>query len=212
MGVEPLALLDHALRWEDLVRLPQLLEAEWQNSDSPLRVLPPPVDPTGFSWRWKLDPAFSSASEQLFDQGDVRFESPSGLSGAVLRDAIVLSPFATWWAFLCKRETRSAVVGACERVGALVRATTVIYIPDNAHSCSAAGDMLYDEGATVRDVVSWLRKECGPPAGRAEDIFREDGDSWSGDGYLLTVLGAAGEQGAAADEARPHQDPGGLRS
>lgn len=121
MGVEPLALLDHELRWDDLVRLPQLLEAEWQNSDSPLRGLPLPVDPTRFSWRWKLDPAFSSASDQLFAEGHVRFESPSGLSGAVLRHALVLSPFATWRAFLRMGETRSAVIAGAN---------------ESAHSCA----------------------------------------------------------------------------
>lgn len=88
----------------------------------------------------------------------------------------------------------------------------MIYIPDNAYSCSAAVDMLYDEGATLRDAIGWLRKKCGPPAGKAEDIFREDDKTSSGDGYLLTVLGAAGEQGVAADEDRPHQDRGNLGS
>jgi hypothetical protein len=183
VGVEPVV-VDHALPWAEIIELPRLLEREWMRPESPIRALPPPVKPERFTWRWRLDPRFSSASEQLFDYGQVRFDSPSGLDGTALRGSVLLSPLATWGSFLRDEVVQVAVVRTAERVAYLVGGTTILYLPDNGYPCSDAVGALR-EGQSIGEVVSWLGRECGPPAQAISQIYVSSGDTWDGNGYFV---------------------------
>lgn len=171
MSVSFRAILDHGLSWEDLCRLPAILQSGWASPAS-LEGFLSRFPKAGQDWRWQLSPTFSSAGEELFDEGHVSLEGPSCFAAWVFRYAIDVTSCARWWSFLFEPDVRAGLLDGVRGMASVLRSSTIIYLPDSAYPPSVASDRLY-EGGGVAEVVDWLRTNVGEAA-PSIDAPRED--------------------------------------
>jgi hypothetical protein len=183
LGVDFTAVLDHGLTWEELCRLPATLNSCWAAPAS-LRALVSAHPGAGTDWHWQISPSFSSAAEELFDEGFVHLAGPSCFSATVFRRAIEVTSCARWWSFLFEQDVRTGLLEGVRGLAGTLESSTVIYLPDSAYPPSAASDRLY-EGAGVAEVVSWLEANVGPAAPSLDAIRGAGEDHWDESGYVI---------------------------
>ena len=190
MGVDFTAVLDHGLTWEELYRLPATLNSGWTTPSS-LGAFLSAYPTAGTDWHWRISPTFSSAAEELFDEGYVRLEGPSGFGAWVFKGVIEVTSVARWWSFLFEQDVRAGLLVGVRSLASILRSSTIVYLPDSAYPPSAASDRLH-EGAGVAEVVSWLQANVGAAALSPDAIRGADEDHWDESGYIIERLKAAG--------------------
>jgi hypothetical protein len=169
MGVDFTAILDHRLSWEELYTLPRRLDS-WRDPNFPEELRGRLREQI---WRWRLDPRFSSVAEQIFDEGRVDLWGPCAFHAIVFKDAVEIHHLARWWSFVWEEHTRLALLDGTHQLANALRATQIIYLPDNAFPPSEASDLLW-EGRPVADVVAWLSANIGAPARALDEMRRGD--------------------------------------
>jgi hypothetical protein len=157
MGIDFTALIDHQLSWDDLYRLPALLRESWPTPAQVL-IMRDDLPRSAEAWRWSPDPNYSNVAEELFEQRHLVMDGPCGFSLTVFHHAVEVHHLCRWWGFVSEPEIRDALRAACRALAQTLRATTIVYIPDNA----AASDTLFDR-ASLLDVLASLEGTLGPP-------------------------------------------------
>lgn len=186
MGVDFTALIDHTLSWDQMVTLDRIIDKEWRDENSPLRLPFDRIKSDG-RWCWSIDSTFNSVDEEFFERGYVNFDSPAGYLGTLFKKGVEIAHVSRWWSFLYEDSVQFALINAVHHFAQIVGSHNVIYLPDSAYECSAASELLY-EGKELSDVLLWLRQRCGPPAKTIRDIYCETEDAWEGDGYYVEAV------------------------
>ena len=189
MGVDFTAILDHRLSWEDLCRLPTMLNSQWTTPAS-LSALLAGYPNAGTNWHWRLSRSFSSAAEELFDEGYVSLEGPACFGAWVHQRALEVTNHARWWSFLHERNVRAGLLDGVRSLAGVLRSSTIIYLPDSTFPPSAASDRLH-EGSGVTEVIAWLQTNVGEPALSIDAICGPDEDHPNESGYAIEYLEAA---------------------
>src|SRR6185436_2465181 len=93
LGVNFTAIVDHGSSWEELCQLPTTLNSRWSapSSLAVFRVGSPSAEK---DWHWRISPTFSSAAEELFDEGYVNLEGPSCFAAWVFKQALEVTSSA----------------------------------------------------------------------------------------------------------------------
>src|SRR5690242_10020283 len=97
MGIDFTALLDHALSWDELYQLPNLLR-DWQPPPELLlerEEIPHFDDP----WAWHRDRRYSNVAEELFETHHLEMSGPAGFSLVAFRHAVQIHHLHRWWSF-----------------------------------------------------------------------------------------------------------------
>jgi hypothetical protein len=189
MGVDFTAIIDHGLSWEELCQLPATLNSRWSAPSShPIFLAGPPG--ARKDWHWRISPTFSSAGEELFDEGYVSLAGPSCFAAWVFRHALEVTSTARWWSFLFEQDVRAGLLDGVRNLARILRSTTIIYLPDSTYPPSEASDRLHDGGG-VAEVVGWLDTNVGPAAPSIDAIRGADEDHWDESGYVIERFEAA---------------------
>jgi hypothetical protein len=183
LGVDFAAILDHGLTWDDLCRLPTTLSSRWTTPSS-LAAFLAGYPNAGTEWHWRLSPGFSSAAEELFDEGYVNLEGPGGFGAWVHKRALEVTNLARWWSFLHDQDVRAGLLDGVRGLARILRSSTIIYLPDSALPPSVASDQLL-EGNGVAEVIGWLQNNVGGPAPSIDAICGPDEDHPDEAGYLV---------------------------
>ena len=61
------------------------------------------------------------------------------------------------------------------------------FLPSGFYKPAGAISLMYERKA-VEEMIDWLLENCGPPAHSIESIYREEHQSWNGDGYYIERL------------------------
>jgi len=186
MGVDFSAILDHGLTSEDLYRLPTTLNSRWTTPSS-LPAFLADYPNAGTDWHWRLSPGFSSAAEELFDEGYVNLEGPACFGAWVHKRALEVTNHARWWSFLYEQNVRAGLLDGVRSLARILRSSTIIYLPDSAFPPSVASDRLH-EGSGVAEVITWLQTHVGGPALSIDAICGPDDDHPDESGYVVERL------------------------
>lgn len=191
MGVGFTAVIDHALSWEELYQLPDALNAAWELPTILRPWVGEHVRAGANCWKWKMSRYHSSVPEELFNDGFVLLDGPSGFHGTVYKTGIEVMHLARWRSFLHEPEVQHGLQQAMRSLAEVVRASLIIYLPDNAFPPSTASEML-NEGATVDEAHAWLRSNVGPPVPDFETLRNIEEDASVDQVYLVEQIGAPG--------------------
>jgi hypothetical protein len=186
LGVDFTAILDHALTWEEVCRLPAILNSNWTPPSVLARFLLN-YPRAGRDWRWRLSPTFNSPAEELFDEGHLLLEGPSCFAMQVFKRACEVTSPARWWSFLFEADVRAGLLEGIQGLAKVLRSSTIVYLPDSAYPPSLASDLVY-EGRGVADVVTWLETNVGAPAPSIDGICGADEENWNESGYVVERL------------------------
>lgn len=127
------------------------------------------------SWRWREEQGVFDA-EALWREGrSLDLAGPATCSIGFHRRLFTIDA-ARWSTFLADMAVQAAILRICESTVSALGGSKVIYLPDSHYCPSCALDLL-DEDASLEDVVSFLKSECGPPAKELADISREFSDA-----------------------------------
>jgi hypothetical protein len=188
LGVDFTAILDHQLSSEELGRLLGALNTRWTTPSSLAGFLAGHPN-AGKNWRWRLSPTFSSAAEELFDEGHVHLEGPACFAAEVFKRALEVTSCARWWSFLFEEDVRAGLLDGVRSLAVILRSSTIVYLPDSAYPSSAAADRLYDGGG-VAEVLSWLQTNIGQAASSIDALRGADADHWDESAYVIERVAA----------------------
>lgn len=182
MGIDFTALLDHSLSWDELYRLPELLDAQFGCPAAAVDVHLD-LDDAPRPWRWDRDPLYSNVAEELFEEGHLSLSGPGGFSATVFRTGIELTHHARWWSFVFEPHVREGLREAARAMATILRSTTIIYAPDSSHPASEGVDLLFD-GGSFGDVLRLFAERIGPPASGPHELAGAEEET-SEMGYLV---------------------------
>ncbi|HTN86150.1 MAG TPA: hypothetical protein VL242_20760 [Sorangium sp.] len=182
MGIDFTALLDHSLSWDELYRLPELLEARFICPAAALRVDPDLAASPG-PWRWDRDRRYSSVAEELSEEGYLSLDGPGGFSATVFRTCVELTHLARWWSFAFDPHVRDGLREASRALATVLRSTTILYAPDSFHPTAGGSDLLFD-GASFGDVLRWFAERIGPSVSSPDALAGADEET-NEMGYLI---------------------------
>jgi hypothetical protein len=185
LGVDFTAVLDHRLGWEELHPLPAALNGRWAAPAELVDFRTGQAAPAT-EWRWRLSPGFSDVAEELFAEGYVDLRGPCYFGASVFKRALEVTNLARWHQFILDPHMQRGLLAGVRSTAAVLRATTIIYLPDSAFAPSAASDLLYD-GAGIVDVVTWLERHVGPAMPIAEERCEVEEEWWE-HAYFLERL------------------------
>lgn len=154
MGIDFTALLDHALAWDELYRLPEALDARFICPAAVLGAYPG-LDDAPRPWRWHRDWRYSNVAEELFEAGHLSLSGPGGFSATVFRTGVELTHLARWWSFVFEPHVHDGLREAARAMATILRSTTILYAPDSSHPIAEGSDLLFD-GASFGDVLRWF--------------------------------------------------------
>lgn len=189
MSVDFSAILDHGLTWEELCRLPKMLNSRWDTPSS-LAVFLAGYPSARIDWHWRMSSGFSSAAEELFDEGYLSLEGPACFTAWVFKRALEVTNCARWSSFLFEQDVRAGLFDGVRSLAGILRSSTIIYLPDSAYPPSVASDRLH-EGSGVAEVINWLRTNVGEPAPSIDAIRGPDAEHWDESGYVIERLETA---------------------
>jgi hypothetical protein len=189
MGVDFTAILDHQLSWEELVVLPDILNAIWRDPPGAAAVHPN-IEMDRTPWRWSLDRTFSSAAEELFDAAHVSLDGRVGFGATVFRQAVELTHLVRWWSFVFEPGVRQTLLEGAALLAHALRSTTIIYLPDSGLASAQGSDLVF-EGATAAEIVEWLGTNIGPAAPNIDALGSGSRDL-NEHGYFVAYVRPAG--------------------
>ncbi len=183
MGVAFTLLCDHALTWSELYDLPTRLNDAWSCPPALSEFVAEHVRAGASNWLWARDRAYSSVAEELFEAGQLSIDGPDGFRGTALKRGIEVIHLARWTSFLHDPDVQDGLQSAARRIGQIVRATHLLYLPDSAFPPSVASDVLF-EGKSIEDALAWLRAEVGAPFASPGDVVGNDDADWDERGWF----------------------------
>jgi hypothetical protein len=189
LGVDFAAILDHGLSWEELYRLPTMLNLRWTTPSS-LGAFLAGYPNAGKEWRWQMSPTFSSAAEELFDEGYVKLEGPSCFGAWVFKRALEVTNCARWWSFLFEQDVRMGLLDGVRSLASILRSSTIVYLPDSSFPPSVAADQLH-EGGGVDEIIGWLEANVGEAASSIDALRGANENHWEKFGYVIERFTAA---------------------
>jgi hypothetical protein len=116
MGVDFTDVVDHRLDVEELLTLPDRLNAQWELPGELAPWVAKHVHAGATQWQWERQAPETWLISELQQEGYVSLDGPDGFHGYVCRHAIQFHHHARWWSFLYETSVRSGLEAACRRI------------------------------------------------------------------------------------------------
>ncbi len=176
MSVDPVGLLDHRLRFEDLAALPSRM-----------------ADAFPGQWTWDREPSRPRHPRIWGEEGVLSLHGPKVSLDLTRHTALLFIAYDFRYLESQPELLRSTREGVRE-VGRILNASQVVFVPDNASKSMIAVSWLY-EGWRLEDIVVALSREFGVPRSDFMELIfvRPDGIYEVRDSYSLEVLGPSAE-------------------
>ena len=176
MGTHFTAVVNHNFDERHLFNLPDLLNGTWPKVEPLLPIMegyPAPGIPPR-KWEWsRRDSGFN----RLWTTQHTAALESYEFSGIVSKHVFRVCHGVRWSTFLKDQTVRSKLRKVCQHLASVLGSDQIVYLPNGFLKPEGAISLMY-EGKGVKDMVDWLRENCGPAAQSVDSFRDEELENW----------------------------------
>ena len=187
------AIMEHNLTYEDLVLLPEKLDAKmWEIEDLLVKI--GLKDISDRPWTWAKDPDSSPPVEEWLKGGDITISGPESLFFRVGKNLLQFGCWIRWRDFLNEPLTRKCLRIITYQFSTFFNSDITIYVPHSGwKEGENAIESIFNKSFTMKKIIEKLKKDAGSPSASISKIYNRavatvDGkvyESFSGKGYYI---------------------------